>query len=108
MILKWLKKQFDIAYPEEIFVESKSKSQEIVDLLDLFEYMYDGPSDVRRLYNDNDPSSVLKIADNEELRKAVVEKNLHSIFRLVNASEDLRKAILEKNPTVFSELHPRC
>ena len=59
--------------------------------------MYDGLSDVRRLYNDNDISSVFKIADNEELRKAVVEKNLHSIFRLVNASEDLRKAILEKN-----------
>ena len=94
---EWLKKQFDIAYPEEIFVESKSKSQEIVDLLDRFEYMYDGLSDVRRLYNDNDLSSVFKIADNEELRKAVVEKNLHSIFRLVNASEDLRKAILEKN-----------
>ena len=60
--------------------------------------------DVRRLYNDNDISSVFKIADNEELRKAVMEKNIHSILRLVNASEDLRKAIIEKIYTVFLEL----
>ena len=93
----WLKQQFDIAYPQEKVSEPKVKSQEIVDLLDRFEYMYDGLSDVRRLYNDNDISSVFKIADNEELRKAVMEKNIHSIFRLVNASEDLRKAIIEKN-----------
>ena len=93
----WLKQQFDIAYPQEKVTEPKVKAQEIVDLLDRFEYMYDGLSDVRRLYNDNDISSVFKIADNEELRKAVMEKNIHSIFRLVNASEDLRKAIIEKN-----------
>ena len=77
---EWLRQQFDIAYPQEKVEEPKVKAQEIVDLLDRFEYMYDGLSDVRRLYNDKDISSVFKIADNEELRKAVVEKNLHSIF----------------------------
>ena len=40
---------------------------------------------------------MFKLDNNEELRKAVVEKNLHSIFRLVNCDDDLRKAVLEKN-----------
>ena len=49
------------------------------------------------MYNSNDLSSIFKLANNEDLRKAVIEKNLHSLFRLTNADEDLRKAVLEKN-----------
>ena len=52
------KQQFDIAYPKS---PNQSKAQEIVDLLDLFEICT--RCDVRRLYNDNDISSVFKIAD---------------------------------------------
>ena len=37
----WLKQQFDIAYPQETVVQTEMKVQEIVDLLDRFEYMYD-------------------------------------------------------------------
>ena len=40
---------------------------------------------------------MFKLDNNEELRKAVVEKNLHSIFRLIECDDDLRKAVLEKN-----------
>ena len=102
----WLKQQFDIAYPQETVEDTETKAQEIVDLLDRFEYMYDGVSDLRRLYNDKDISSVFKIADNEELRKAVVEKNLHSIFRLIGSNVDLRKAVLEENFYSLSRLLP--
>jgi hypothetical protein len=102
----WLKQQFDIAYPQETVADTETKAQEMVDLLDRFEYMYDGVSDLRRLYNDKDISSVFKIADNEELRKAVVEKNLHSIFRLIGSNVDLRKAVLEENFYSLSRLLP--
>jgi len=104
----WLKEQFDVAYPQETLEKPKIKVQKIVDLLDRFECMYDGLSDIRRLYNDEDVSSVFKIADNEELRKAVMEKNIHSILRLTNASEDLRKAVIEKNTNaLFRVLGPQ-
>ena len=41
-------------------------------------------------------SSIFRMATNENLRQAVIEKNLHSLFRLVD-DEDLRKLILEDN-----------
>ena len=103
---EWLRQQFDIAYPQEKVAQPEIKAQEIVDLLDRFEYMYEGVSNVRRLYNDRDLSSVFKIANNEELRKAVVEKNMHSIFRLANSNVDLRKAVIEENFYSLSRLLP--
>jgi hypothetical protein len=62
-------------------------------------------SNLRRSYTDKDLSSIFKLLDNEELRKAVIEENLHSIFRLFENCklsndidlEDLRKAVIEKN-----------
>tara|TARA_B100000900_G_C20597966_1_gene724214 strand:- start:912 stop:3644 length:2733 start_codon:yes stop_codon:yes gene_type:complete len=70
----------------------------IVDILDRFELLYgDKIENLRRMYNSNDLSSIFKLANNEDLRKAVIEKNLHSVFRLADADEDLRKAVLEKN-----------
>jgi len=104
----WLEQQFDDAYSKEAILESTIKSEEIVDLLDRFEYMYEGLSDVRRLYNDKDISSVFKIANNEELRKAVVEKNLHSIFRIIGTNDDLRKAVLEHNFYSMARLLPEA
>ena len=59
-------------------------------------------SDLRRAYIDKDLSSIFRLLPNqvsgdlEELRKAVLEQNLHSVFRLCN-NEDLRKLILEDN-----------
>ena len=75
------------------------------ELLDRFELLYPTNSklaDLRRAYIDKDLSSIFRLLPNqvsgdlEELRKAVLEQNLHSVFRLCN-HEDLRKLILEDN-----------
>ena len=78
------------------------------ELLDRFELLYPTNSklaDLRRTYIDFDLSSLFRLTDaDEELRKAVVEKNLHSIFRLLPEEpgafgpvDDLRKAVIEQN-----------
>lgn len=72
-------------------------------LLDRFEVLYPTRSkfsDLRRIYNDEDLSSLFRLVDvDEELRKAIMEENLHSIFRIVDIydTEELRKAVIEKN-----------
>lgn len=76
------------------------------ELLDRFEILYPEItelSDIRRAYIDEDLSSIFRLAnkfstelDIEDLRKAVLEQNLHSIFRLID-SEDLRKLVMEDN-----------
>jgi hypothetical protein len=79
---------------------------QLKDLLDRFELLFDDNktiSDLRRSYTDKDLSSIFRLIQNEDLRKAVIEKNLHSIFRLLqdltddSNLEDLRKAVIEKN-----------
>lgn len=81
---------------------------QIHELLDRFEILYpsDKISDLRRSYVDKDLSSVFRLIDSnetasvdiDELRKAVVEHNLHSIFRVSGQYDtDLRKLILEDN-----------
>ena len=73
------------------------------ELLDRFELLYPTNSklaDLRRAYIDNDLSSIFRLVDtDEELRKAITEQNLHSIFRIVDNydTEDLRKAVVEQN-----------
>lgn len=78
---------------------------EIYELLDRFEILYpnlDDIADLRRAYVDKDLSSIFRLlpkkvnGDIDDLRKAVLEQNLHSIFRLSD-DEDLRKLILEDN-----------
>lgn len=78
---------------------------ETYELLDRFELLYPTNTkltDLRRAYIDQDLSSIFRLLPNhvtgdiEELRKAVLEQNLHSIFRLCN-DEDLRKLVLEDN-----------
>ena len=75
------------------------------ELLDRFELLYPTKSkiaDLRRAYIDKDISSIFRLLSNdvrgdiEDLRKAVIEQNIHSIFRLVD-DEDLRKLVLEDN-----------
>ena len=75
------------------------------ELLDRFELLYptnSNLSDLRRAYIDQDLSSIFRLLPStvtgelEDLRKAVIEDNLHSIFRLVD-DEDLRKLVLEDN-----------
>ena len=79
---------------------------EIYEILDRFELLHSNDerfSDLRRAYIDQDWASIFKLCENDELRKAVLEKNVHSIFRLITNKrcigevEDLRKAILENN-----------
>ena len=77
------------------------------EILDRFELLYpsnDNLADLRRSYNDQDFSSIFRLTNgDEELRKAVIEKNIHSIFRLlgdckINGDiEDLRKVVTETN-----------
>ena len=73
------------------------------ELLDRLELLYadnSNLSDLRRLYIDNDLSSLFRLTNgDEELRKAITEQNLHSIFRIVDDydTEDLRKAVVEQN-----------
>jgi len=79
----------------------------IKDLLDRFEILYrdnENLSLLRRIYNDRDLSSIFKLTEDEELRKAVMENNLHSLFRLlenyqclISDHEELRKAVVEQN-----------
>lgn len=76
-------------------------------LLDRLELLYDEVaeiSDLRRAYIDKDLSSVFRLLPEseyvEDLRKAVLERNFHSLFRLFpfnDVTEDLRKAIVEHN-----------
>ena len=76
------------------------------ELLDRFELLYPKNSklaDLRRAYIDKDLSSIFRLStqssisgDLEDLRKIVIEKNLHSLFRLIN-NDELRKLVLEDN-----------
>ena len=55
-------------------------------------------SDLRRAVVDQDVSSIFRLCRNDELRKAVVNENIHSVFRLLPQQfDDLRRAVLEKN-----------
>jgi len=73
------------------------------ELLDRFELLYSDNSklaDLRRTFIDMDLSSLFRLTDtDDELRKAILEENLHSIFRVIEEydTEDLRKAVIEKN-----------
>lgn len=79
----------------------------VKELLDRFEILNKDNEELRllrRIYNDRDLSSIFKLSDNLDLRRAVMDQNLHSLFRLLEHHqplianhEDLRKAILEKN-----------
>lgn len=115
----WLKRKFDEQYnstKKTVNLSSNTSSKDaktnipissrnsntddtIKSILDRYEFLYKNENikNLRRLYNDLDLSSLFKLTDNEELRKAVVEQNLHSIFRLADTDEDLRKAVLDKN-----------
>lgn len=88
-------------------IESKSEIPSHV-LLDRFEILYPNISriaDLRRAVIDQDLSSIFRLCDeNEELRKAVIEENPHSIFRVLKESKlkidnltDIRKTVVEKN-----------
>jgi hypothetical protein len=80
----------------------------IRDLLDRLELITENKDDLvllRRIYNDQDLSSVFRLAsDDQDLRRAAMEQNLHSVFRVlssyevrVSSHEDLRKAVVEQN-----------
>ena len=79
---------------------------EIYKLLDRFEIL--NPQDeyfenLRRAYIDNDVNAILDFTSDEDLRSAILTKNIHSIFRcidnkrMIGEVEDLRKAVLEQN-----------
>ena len=75
---------------------TKSKSHlETHELLDRFELLYDNINelkDLRRAVIDEDLSSIFRLAQSisddpekfEEFRKAIIESNLHSVFRIID------------------------
>jgi hypothetical protein len=60
-------------------------------------------SDLRRAYIDKDLSSIFRLmegdicGDLDDLRSAVLDQNLYGIFRLVTGSDELRKFVMEDN-----------
>jgi hypothetical protein len=90
---------------------------EIYKILDRFELLYPNDerlSDLRRAYIDKDLYTIFKIASaDEELRKAILEKNIHSIFRLAEgygikgSIDDLKKAVMEQNLYSIFRLLPQ-
>jgi len=60
---------------------------------------------LRRAYTDRDLSAIFKLCDgHDDLRRAVMEDNLHSLFRVLESysclaasHDDLRKSVIEKN-----------
>ena len=54
------------------------------------------------------PSSIFRLIEDphsEDMRKAMMEDNLHSVFRLLGDDyEDLRKAVVEQNQHVMFRL----
>jgi len=78
---------------------------EIHELLDRFELLYPDIqelADLRRAYIDQDLNSIFRLSPDtisgtiDDLRKAVTDKDLRSIFKLVDF-EDLAKLILDSN-----------
>jgi hypothetical protein len=78
-------------------------SMKTFELLDRFELLYRTNlklADLRRAYIDQDISSIFRLTNaNDDLRRAVLEKNLHSLFRIIDNhdTEELRKAVTEQN-----------
>ena len=76
------------------------------ELMDRFELLYplnSDLSDLRRAYIDQDLSSIFRLLNiDDDLRKSISDENLHSIFRIISQLqsdqiEDFRKAVIEKN-----------
>ena len=72
------------------------------ELLDRYEILYpdnESISDLRRAVIDKDISSIFRLCESQPiLRSAVLDKNLHSVFKLFNSADDeLRKAVIEEN-----------
>lgn len=78
------------------------------ELLDRYELLYAGNeniSDLRRAYIDNDLSSIFRLCNEDsEFRRAVIDDNLYAIFKIMEQfpvtgghSDDLRRAVIEKN-----------
>jgi hypothetical protein len=78
------------------------KTQELLDRYELLYPKNTYISDLRRAYIDKDISSIFRLLPDtvngtkDDLRKAVLENNLHSIFRLCE-NDNLRKLLLEDN-----------
>jgi hypothetical protein len=91
---------------------------EIFKILDRFELLYPNDerfADLRRAYIDKDLHSMFKLAGaDEDLRKAVSDKNIHSLFRIIGDTQiqgsvdDLRKAVVDQNLySIFRLLPPK-
>ena len=91
---------------------TKSKSHlETHELLDRFELLYDDIDelkDFRRAVLDQDLSSIFRLIGTNtktrhlfnELRKAVLEKNIHAIFRVIQAIDDSENIDLIRNSVI--------
>jgi hypothetical protein len=96
---------------------SKVPIQDLLDRVELITRNDQGVVQLRRIYNDRDLSSLFRFTEHDQdLRRAVMDKNIYSIFRLlanhepkVGSHEDLRKAIVEQNlHSIFRVLGEFC
>lgn len=90
---------------------------QLKELLDRYEILFPDNnciSDLRRAVVDQDISSIFRLCRNDELRKAVMNENIHSIFRLLpDASkisgtiDDLHKATINHDIKAVFRLLPK-
>ena len=98
----WLQAKYNSTYGIKSIETVDLESNDITDLLDRFELLYGNIiENVRRFYNDKDISSVFKLTDNEDLRKAVLEKNLYSLGRLMPELSDEFKLLNDDSHSLW-------
>ena len=97
----WLKENFDKTYDNEdtskldIF-----ERQDIIDIIDRFELLYQGKNidSIRKFYNDTHLSSLFKLSGDDDLRRAILQGNLHAIRKLTPQVDDLWKVYFDNEP----------
>ena len=115
-ILNSVDKQKSAANVDASDVPEYQLPLEIHELLDRFEIMYPEQSafsDLRRAVIDQDLSSIFRLCGHDaDFRSAVLDDNLHSIFRIMETypvtghADDLRRAVLEQNLYSLFRLFP--
>ena len=93
-----------VATEDQGRLDSLMPAQDLLDRVELIAEDQDQVKLLRRIYNDRDLFSVFRLTAQEDLRKAVLEQNQHSLFRLLEQCDlrsgdfqDLRRAALEQN-----------
>jgi len=81
----WLKEQFNTQYQIKEQPVAELDNNEIKDLLDRFELLYEGPTtDIRRFYNDKDLNSLKRlVTGNEDIFK-ILDNDQYALWRTLD------------------------